>query len=92
MSDYDNNLTGVLFKNRELKSERSPLYSGSCEIDGTEYWISSWVKTSKKGSPFMSLSFTAKEEQKSTQTIQDYRSKTGSTIGVEEDDADKMPF
>ena len=40
----------------------------------------------------MSLSFTAKEEQKSTQTIQDYRSKTGSTIGVEEDDADKMPF
>ena len=91
MSDYDNNMSGVLFKNRELKSERSPLYSGSCEIDGTEYWISSWVKKSKKGAPFMSLSFTAKEQQKSTQTIQDYRSATGSTIGTDDTEGE-VPF
>ena len=92
MSQYDNDMSGVLFKNKELKSERSPLYSGSCEIEGVEYWISSWVKTSKTGSKFMSLAFTAKEEQKSTQTIQDYRSKTGSTIGIEESPEDQMPF
>ena len=90
MSQYDNNMSGVLFKNKELKSERSPLYSGSCEIDGTEYWISSWVKKSKKGAPFMSLSFTAKEQQ-STKTIQDYRSATGSTIGTDDTEGE-VPF
>lgn len=84
MSGYDDNMSGVLFKNKDMKSDKSPMYSGSCEIDNTEYWIASWVKKSKKGETFMSLSFTAKEVQKSTQTIQDYRSKTGSTIGEEE--------
>jgi len=89
MSDFDNNMSGVLFKNKELKSDRSPLYSGSCEIDGVEYWIASWVKTSKKGAPFMSLSFTAKDEAPKT-TIQDYRSSTGSTIGEDKDE--QVPF
>jgi hypothetical protein len=56
-----------------------------------EYWISSWVKTSKKGEHFMSLAFTAKEE-KSRETIQEYRSKTGSDIGVDTDPDSKMPF
>lgn len=84
MSGYDNNMTGVLFKNKDMKSDKSPLYSGSCEIDGTDYWIASWVKKSKKGDSFMSLSFTAKDEQKPAATIQDYRDKTGSTIGEEE--------
>jgi len=87
--DYDNNLTGVLFRNKELKTDRSPLYSGSCEIDNTEYWISAWIKTSKKGDKFMSLAFTAKEENR--QTIDDYRSKTGSKIGLEDDD-EQVPF
>jgi hypothetical protein len=91
MMDYDNNMSGALFKNKEVKSERSPLYSGSCEIEGVEYWISSWIKTSKKGTRFMSLAFTAKEE-KSRETIQEYRSKTGSDIGIGTDPDDEMPF
>jgi hypothetical protein len=39
----------------------------------------------------MSLAFTAKEE-KSRETIQEYRSKTGSDIGIGTDPDDEMPF
>jgi len=52
-------LTGMLFK-----SDRNPKidYSGGATIDGQEYWISGWVKESKKdGTKYLSLSFTAKE-------------------------------
>lgn len=61
---YDNDMSGVLFRAKEKKSDRSPEYSGSCEIDGEEYWISAWVKESKKdGSKFFSLAFSPKEQR-----------------------------
>ena len=64
MSDYDNNRTGVLFKNDKKESDRHPDYKGSCEIDGTEFWIAAWIKESKAGAKFMSLAFTPKDEQR----------------------------
>lgn len=62
MPDYDNNMRGVLFKNDRGRGENSPPYTGNCEIDGTEYWVSAWVKESKKGGKFFSLAFRAKDE------------------------------
>lgn len=58
---YDNNMSGVLFKNDRATKDTHPGYTGSCEIDGTEYWISAWVKSGKKGK-FFSLAFKAKDE------------------------------
>jgi hypothetical protein len=60
---YDNNLKGVLFKNDKKETEKHPDYKGSCEIEGTEYWIAAWIKEGQKGK-FMSLSFSLKEEAK----------------------------
>lgn len=61
MSDYDNDLRGALFKNDKKESEKHPDYKGQCEVDGVEYWISAWLKKSKAGQTFMSLSFEAKD-------------------------------
>lgn len=61
MTDFDNNMRGVLFKNDRKESDNHPDYKGSAEVDGVEYWIAAWIKTGKKGK-FMSLSFTEKEE------------------------------
>ena len=58
--DYDNELRGVLFKNDRKETDKHPDYKGSCEVDGVEYWIASWIKTGAKGK-FMSLAFTPKE-------------------------------
>lgn len=68
MSQYDNNLTGSLFKNDKGDNEKRPDYKGQCEIDGVQYWISSWIRESgpnskRPGERFMSLKFEAKEGQ-----------------------------
>ena len=61
MTQYDNNNRGVLFKNDKRESENQPLYRGNINVDGTDYWISAWVKKSAKGDSFMSLSVSPKE-------------------------------
>lgn len=55
-------LSGTIGKNDRKTKENHPSHSGSCQIDGKQFWISGWVKTSDRGS-FLSLSFKAKEEQ-----------------------------
>jgi uncharacterized protein (DUF736 family) len=58
---YDNNNKGALFKNKDRQSENHPLYKGNITIDGVEYWLSSWLKKSKAGETFMSLSVQPKK-------------------------------
>ena len=68
---YDNNLSGALFKNDKKETEKHPDYKGSCEINGTEYWVSSWLKESKNGRKYLSLKFNPKEAPKPKQAAMD---------------------
>lgn len=61
MADYDNTNSGALFKNDKKESEKHPDYKGSINVDGTDYWLSAWLKTSKQGTKFMSLSVSPKD-------------------------------
>jgi uncharacterized protein (DUF736 family) len=63
MTEYDNNMRGVLFRNEDKESDKHPDYKGQGEVDRKPVWISAWIKTSKKGSKFMSLSFQYKTAQ-----------------------------
>jgi uncharacterized protein (DUF736 family) len=63
VTDYDNTNSGALFKNKEKLTEKHPDYKGSLNVDGDEFWVSAWLKTSKKGEKYMSLSIKPKEEQ-----------------------------
>lgn len=58
MSDreYDNTNRGVLFKNEKKESDRHADYRGNINIDGKEFWLDAWIKKSKAGKNFMSLS------------------------------------
>jgi len=60
MSQYDNEKSGVLFKNDKEGNEKRPDYKGSIQIEGVEYWLSAWIKDGKKGK-FMSLKAEAKK-------------------------------
>lgn len=62
MAQFDNNLRGTLSKSKNRRSEKSPEYSGSCEINGQQFWISGWIKSGHSGD-FLSLAFQAKEER-----------------------------
>ena len=63
MSDFDNSNRGNLFKNDKKEQEKHPDLNGSLNVDGKDYWISAWKKTSKAGTPFWSLSVRPKQEQ-----------------------------
>lgn len=64
MSEYDNTNRGVLFKNDRKESDSHPDYKGQINVDGTEFWLSAWIKESKEGKKFMSLSVSPKETKK----------------------------
>lgn len=62
MSNYDNNMRGVLFKNDKKGNEKRPDYRGSAVIDNADFNVSGWIQASKKdGSKYMSLRFEAKQ-------------------------------
>jgi hypothetical protein len=53
-------MSGTLGKNDRKSKDTHPDYSGSCVVDGTDYWISGWIKESARGK-FFSLSFKQKD-------------------------------
>lgn len=61
MADFDNTNSGALFKNDDKQTDKHPDYTGSINVDGTEFWLNAWLKTSKKGTKFMSLSVRPKD-------------------------------
>lgn len=52
---------GALFKNEDRESETHPNYRGNIRINGQEYWLSAWLKESKGGKKYMSLSAQPKQ-------------------------------
>ena len=73
MTTYDNTNTGTLFKNdMEGKSENFPPYGGTINVDGTEYWVSAWVKEGQKGK-FFSLAIKPKEAKQAPKPQSGFR-------------------
>lgn len=64
MAEYDNTNKGTLFQNERRDKATSPNYTGSININGEEFWLSAWVKESKAGKRFLSLSVSPKEPKK----------------------------
>jgi hypothetical protein len=60
VADYDNTNRGALFRNDDKSGDRDPDYRGNVNVNGQEFWLSAWLKTSKKGVKYMSLSIKPK--------------------------------
>jgi len=61
--EYDDTNKGVLFREKEKKSESHPDFKGSINVGGKDYWLSGWVNESKQGQKYFKLSVTAKDGQ-----------------------------
>jgi uncharacterized protein (DUF736 family) len=81
--EYDNNNRGSLFKNDRKDDAKFPDYKGSINVDGTDYWLSAWIKVSKDGNKFMSLSVKNKNADASLQPKKKVK---------QEEFDDSMPF
>lgn len=90
---YDNNMSGALFKNDKQRNDKDPVYKGTAEVDGVQYWMAAWLNESKDGEKYMSIKFTEKddsspqERNKSRNAKQDTRGRK-----QDEDMDDDIPF
>ena len=89
MTDYDNTNRGVLFKNDRKETESHPDYTGSLNVGGVEHWFSAWIKTSKSGNKFMSLSLGKPKDAAHKQGMEQARR---AAAPVEDFDNSEIPF
>ena len=57
---YNNELSGAIFKNKYKSAPNQPDYRGTITINGVEYDQALWVKTSQDGMQFFSTSLSVK--------------------------------
>jgi uncharacterized protein (DUF736 family) len=63
MSNYDNTNSGAAFE-RDNANPKAPKYSGPLNVEGKDFEISIWEKTSKAGSNFLSIKVGPPREKK----------------------------
>jgi len=93
MTDYDDTNRGALFKNTKKESDRHPDYRGSVNAGGKDYWLSAWLKTSQRGTTYMSLALTEKESVHEEGVAKAREAVGGQdSSGFNEEDGDDIPF
>lgn len=82
--------SGTLFKNDRKEKDTHPDYRGTAMLpDGTEVWLSMWIKEGQKGK-FFSLSMQPKEQQ--TEEPQERAYSKPKKISDEAPFNDEIPF
>lgn len=64
MAKYETDRRGIISKNKNKEKDSHADYTGTCEIDGNEFYIDGWVKDRSDGSgSFLSLRFKDKSSK-----------------------------
>jgi uncharacterized protein (DUF736 family) len=82
MSQYDNTNRGVLFRNEKKKSEKHPDYDGQVNVEGVDWALSGWIRESKNGKKFLSISVKKPYKEENGVPKEDKRN----------DERDEIPF
>lgn len=61
--EYDNTNSGAAFI-KDNANPKAPKWSGPLNVDGKDYEVSIWERTSKAGKPFLSLKVGPVREKK----------------------------
>ena len=63
MPEFDNTNTGALFINNRKETANDPDRQGLLNVEGVEYHLNGWLKESKTGLKYLSLTVNKKVEQ-----------------------------
>jgi hypothetical protein len=55
--------SGAVFVNDRKDQDTRPDRIGTARIDGTDYWVNGWLRKTKDGKPYLSLSFKPKQDK-----------------------------
>jgi len=83
---WDNTNTARLFPVEEKKKDSWPDEKGGMDIDGSEFWLSSWHRTAKSGVEYRSIAATPKTDDPSAR-----RNFSGVLFRVREPSSEKAP-
>ena len=63
MPEYDNTNRGIMSRDQKRTNDKAPEFTGTLDVEGTEYRIAAWIKERRDGSgKFFSLAISRKEE------------------------------
>ena len=88
MEEFDNTNRGAMFKNDKEGNEKRPDYTGSLNVEGTEYKLSAWIREAKSGSKFMSIACDKKEAKPAAKPAP----RRNSDVSGFDPDTDEIPF
>ena len=82
---FDSTNRGALFSNAGKTDDKHADYRGEINVNGTEFWVNGWLKTSKRGTRFISLSIKPKQQAAAAKS-------KSSPQGNTAEFADEIPF
>lgn len=59
-NQYDNTNSGAIFKNKYKETDKHPCFTGPLNVDGVEYSIAAWSKSSEKQGKYLSIKVSQK--------------------------------
>jgi hypothetical protein len=65
--EYDNTNRGSIWKNDKKETDNHPDFTGSLNVDGTEYWVSAWKRKPDASDKAPALSFSVKPKDAAPQ-------------------------
>ena len=102
MTEYDDTNRGVLFRETDKRNEKAPDYKGKLNVEGKEYELAGWIRVSKAGNKFLSVSVSepwqggkAADKQTTDSQLSQRAQKppAGGGQSADEDDfSDSIPF
>ena len=89
---YDNRNKGSIWKNEKKEKDTHPDFTGTINVEGTEFWISAWKRKEGASPKSPALSFQVKRKEVPEQVKQAVRRSEDQPEPPKNDFSDDIPW